>query len=115
MLANLLAGRMERKGSFFAPQLFLRCPLEGNCLVRASLSSEQMSSWDLLLTLVTGCEIPQPSVWRENRAQRFQLRAGAAGARRVAAVPICLVVAEGPLCQQGVKLPGPVQGLQLAS
>lgn len=71
MLAHWLAGRMERKGSFFAPQLFPRCPLEGNCLIRASLSSpEQMSSWDLLLILVAGCEIPQPSVQRENTAPR---------------------------------------------
>lgn len=68
--ANGLPGRVGRKGSFFAPQLFLHCRLEGNCWVRASLSSpEQMSSWDLLLLLVAGCEIPQPSVQRENRAQ----------------------------------------------
>lgn len=71
MLARWLAGRVERKGSFFAPQLFPHCPLEGNCLIRASLSSpEQMSSWDLLLILVAGCEIPQPSAQRANTAPR---------------------------------------------
>jgi len=41
---------------------FYTVPPKGSCLLRASLSSsEQMSSWDLLLILVTGCEIPQPS------------------------------------------------------
>lgn len=93
MLANLPA---ERKGSFFASQLFLRSPLEGTCLLRASLSSPgEVSSWDLLLTLVMECEIPQPSVLRENRAQGSWLGADALGAERVSTIPICPVVAKG--------------------
>ena len=96
---------MERKGSFFAPQLFLHCPLKGNCLVRASLSSpEQMSSWDLLLILVTGCEIPQPSVRREHRAQRSPAESWCRGCPETCHNPrLSCGGQRGLFCQQGMK------------